>query len=59
MFSSVLTQARFVFFQMSQVFVSKEARGQGLGYELIKQSMILGGDCGFRILRVDATSHYT
>ncbi|XP_018326518.1 uncharacterized protein LOC108737886 [Agrilus planipennis] len=46
-------------FEISQVFVKKEERQKGLGFKLIKSSKELGADCGFRVIRLDATSHYS
>lgn len=53
-----MRKARY-YFQISQVFVSPDERGQGLAYRLMKKSQILGADAGFGLIRVDATNVFT
>ncbi|XP_063908597.1 uncharacterized protein LOC135126508 isoform X2 [Zophobas morio] len=46
-------------FEITYLFVRKDARGKGLAARLVKESRINAADCGFHLTKVDATSHYT
>ncbi|XP_060526828.1 uncharacterized protein LOC132702296 [Cylas formicarius] len=46
-------------FEMANVFVKRAHRRNGLAHRLMKRSKALGADCGFGVLRCDATSEHT
>ncbi|KAJ8980604.1 hypothetical protein NQ317_010815 [Molorchus minor] len=46
-------------FEMSQLFVTKCHRKKGIGFRLLKHSRALAADCGYKVVRCDATSEYT
>ncbi|RZC34600.1 dopamine N-acetyltransferase, partial [Asbolus verrucosus] len=46
-------------FEIAHLFVRKDERGNGIAKKLVQHSRVLAADCGFALVRVDATSHYT
>ncbi|CAH1996457.1 unnamed protein product [Acanthoscelides obtectus] len=46
-------------FEMAYLFVKKEHRRRGIALRLLQDSRNLAADCGFNVVRCDATSAYT
>lgn len=46
-------------FEMSNLFVKKEHRRRGIALRLMQQSRALAADCGFKIVRCDASNSFT
>nr|CAI5862566.1 unnamed protein product [Callosobruchus analis] len=46
-------------FEMSYLFVKRDHRKKGIGLRLLRDSRALAADCGFQVVRCDATSAYT
>ncbi|XP_023310192.1 uncharacterized protein LOC111691489 [Anoplophora glabripennis] len=45
-------------FEMSMLFVHKLHRKRGLGYRLVAESIDLGADCGYKVVRCDASNAF-
>ncbi|KAJ3628158.1 hypothetical protein MTP99_015483 [Tenebrio molitor] len=46
-------------FELAYLFVRKDERGKGIAQNLARDSRILAADCGFPLVRLDATSYYS
>lgn len=46
-------------FKMCYLFVRPDHRYKGLGLKLLEKSRCLGLDCGYSVIRCDATSLFT
>ncbi|EEZ98630.1 uncharacterized protein LOC662664 [Tribolium castaneum] len=46
-------------FEICYLFVRKDQRGKGIAYDLTEKSRVLAADCGFSLVRIDATSNNT